>query len=142
MFVDYENQFSDAQAVTASAASTNVVDMLKKKRGAGAKPLKIQCSVQTQLASAGGTATLTVSVQSANVEAFGTKTTHFSTAAIAEASLVAGYDFNLPPLPDDIGRYVRLYFTVANENFTSGNIDGALVLDKQSNNYEFIAAQQ
>lgn len=135
MFIDAENEFSAAQAVTASAASTNVVDLGVARRGAG-EPLKIAAGVQTTLASAGQTATMSVKLQSDDNSSFSSPTTHFTSDAIAEADLVAGYQFDLPLVPDEVGRYLRLYYTVANENFTSGNMDAGIVKDKQTNRYE------
>lgn len=136
MLIDAHNMFSDAQDVTVSAESDNVVDLLAARRGAGEK-LQIACNVQTTFV--GGTS-IAVSLQSSAAAAFGSYTTHWTGPAIGVASLAAGYRFELPDLPDDIARYVRLYYTVVG-TFTAGYLDAALVKDKQSNHYDAIKSQ-
>jgi len=49
-------------------------------------------------------------------------TTVFSTAALAEAVLVAGYCIASVPLPMGLNRYIKLTYTVGVENFTSGAV--------------------
>jgi hypothetical protein len=139
MFIDVENEFSDSQDITATAASTNVVDLMKVRRGAG-QPLQIHCSVEVAFDSAANDGTLTIALQSASAAA-GSYTTHWSTAALAEATLVAGYQIALPDIVDNVSQYVRLYYTVGGSgNFTAGEIHAAIVLDKQTNGYEHMAA--
>jgi hypothetical protein len=140
MFIDVENAFCDADAVTASAASESVIDLMKARRGAGT-PLKIFCQVQTTFASAAQDGTMSVKLQTDDDENFGSSTTHWTTPAIAEASLVAGYCYDLPDIPATSERYARLYFTVAGSgNFTAGKFDAGIVLDRQTNGYEHMAA--
>ena len=134
MFIDAHNEFSDAQAVTASAASENIIDLNAARRGAGV-PLKIHAAVNTAFVGTGST-TLTISFQSSSAEAFSSPTTHWQISAVDEADLVAGKRFELPPVPDDAAQYGRLYYTVGSGPFTAGKIDAALVIDKQTNHYE------
>jgi len=138
MYMDGENEFCNADALTATAASETVIDMMVARRGRGG-PLPIWANVQTALASAGGTATLNVDLQTDDNEDFDHATTLWSVDGIAEADLVAGYRFNLPDIPENTERYVRLYFVVGTEDFTSGNIDAGIVADKQSNDYDVMA---
>jgi|GEM_PF-1873283 len=140
MFIDASNMFCDADAVTASAASESVIDLVSAQVGKG-KRLEVQLSVQTTFVSGALDGTLTVSLQTSAAEAFGSYTTLWSLAAVNEADLVAGYRFECPPIPDNTLRYLRLYFTVAGSgNFTAGNLDAAIVEALQSNNYEAMAA--
>jgi hypothetical protein len=132
MFIDAELEFSTEQAVTASAVSENILDV-GANTGAG-EPMAVVARVTTDFAGSG--ASLQVGLRSADTAAgVAAGTEHWIGPAIAVASLVEGYEFNLPGLPDKHGRYIGLYYTVAGGPFTSGAIDAALVLGtgKQTN---------
>ena len=133
MILDYENKFSNDQAVTTSAASSNIIDL-------GADDAAIQELVerggeilaQVTTDFADGTS-IAVSVQVDDDSAFGSATTLFTTSAIAVADLVAGYQFVLGAIPPHVSeRYMRLYYTVVGV-MTAGNIDAGILLDKQTN---------
>lgn len=133
MFIDYQNLFSDDQAVTVTAASTNIIDL-----GANESEIQtlfekglVKVNAQVTTAFADGTS-LQVGLQTDSAENFGTVTTLQSTAAIATASLVQGYKFRLDSLPLGIKRYLRLYYTVVG-TMSAGKIHAGLVLDAQSN---------
>lgn len=124
--------FSDAQALTATADSENIIDLgagedawgtaVTAPEFAQGKPMWLNVVVQTALDSAGEAATLTTTLRT------GAKTEAITTSAltgrtIAEASLVAGYCILSVPLPMGLSRYLKLIYTVGTENFTSGAID-------------------
>ena len=146
MIFDSQNLFSEDQAVTSSAASTNVIDLgatgtpshgpsggataLERDLGKGCKiPVRIQVTEDF--------ATLTslqVSVQVDTVENFASPTTVAQTAAIAAASLVAGYVFNIDTVPLGADqRYMRLYYTVAGAAATAGTIMAGVTAANQTN---------
>lgn len=133
MYIDYQNMFSNGQAVTVTAASTNVLDL--GANHAYIQPLfekglvKILCQVVTTFT---GATSMSVALQTDSAEGFGTVDTLYTTAAIAEASLVAGYQYRIGGFPLGIKRYVRLNYTVVGTH-GAGAIDAALVLDLQSN---------
>ena len=133
MILDKQNLFSDDQAVTASAASTNVIDLgdnASEIQELIEKNAEIFCQVTVDFATL---TSLKVTVQTDDDEAFGSPTTVLETAAIAAASLVAGYKFNVGRiLPLITEQYVRLYFTVAGSDATAGKIAAGLIVNTQT----------
>lgn len=126
MIQDVKNTFADDLALTATAVATNVIDLsstnLLKDLGTG-KPLYLVFLVTTVLDSAGEAATLTISLESDDNTSLSSATTHWSSSAIAEASLVAGYKKIVPlPVEKTYQQYLGVRFTVGTENFTSGNV--------------------
>lgn len=141
MLIDSKELLSDEQALTATAISTYVYDTLPSggainsgdtggptantttNIGAG-KPLYLYSLVTTVLDSSGEAATLTLSIESSADTSNGTPTVHWSTAAIAEATLAAGYWIakGVPLPPGTYKRYICANYTVGTENFTSGKV--------------------
>ena len=127
--IDRFLQVSAGQAVTASAASTDVIDAGSTKNanigrdiGAGT-PLFMEFDVLTT-ATAAGAATVTFSVQdSADNSSFADVV---ATKAVPLAELTAGKQFFLP-LPPGMRRYVRAYFTVGTGPLTAGSFNAQLV---------------
>jgi len=132
MIIDKQLEFSDAQALTATAESTNKLDTTVL--GDAINELRLVIQVSTTLDSAGDAATLDVTLQTDTVENFASPTTIATIAQIAEATLVAGYRICNIRLPAEVAeRYLRVYYTVGTENFTSGNVDAFLTMDAQTN---------
>lgn len=142
MIFDLQGLFSDAQAVADDAASTNYYD-----RGAAGIPYGAAAAVtrdwgkgnripvRIQVVEAFATCdSVKVAVQTDSDPGFATAlTTVLETEAIATASLVAGYVFNIDLMPlNTLQRYVRLYYTVAGSNATAGKITAGLVLANQT----------
>ena len=128
MIFDKFNLFSEDQAITGSAASTNVIDLGVAGRGKG-NMMEVVIQVTTAFADL---TSLTVGVQTDTVEAFSSPTTLQSSAAIVAASLVAGYKFKIQVMPEGLDQYVRLYFTVAGTNATAGKVFAGIVFDAQN----------
>jgi hypothetical protein len=128
MILDSQNIFSDAQAVTATAYSDNVIDLGSAGMGAG-EPVELL--VQVTEAFSGGT-DVSVELLSDDNEAFGSAKSLKVSAPIPTAELTCGYRFPLGSLPEGVERYVRLNFTV-NGSMSTGKITGCLVADKQTN---------
>ncbi len=133
MILDQENTLSDQQALTATAISTNVIDLgplggfptanTFRDIGASDDALWLYVLVMTALASAGHAATLTVTLESDDNTSLPSATTHWTSGAIAEASLVAGYEVVKAPIPPgQYQRYLGVRYTVGTENFTSGKV--------------------
>jgi len=115
--MDYLSKFSDEQAITTTAVSTNVVDLelVNPNLGEGT-PLFARVRVTADFAD--GTS-LKVSLQdSADNSTFADLA---STAAIATATLVQGYNFVKLAIPDEHRRYVRLNYTVSG-TMTAGKV--------------------
>ena len=131
MIIDTQLEMSNAQALTATAASTNLIDT--SVAGDAVDELYLVVQVSTTLASAGKAATLDIILQTDSAVGFGTATTLATCPRIAEATLVAGYRCWAIRIPSGAKRYLRMYYTVGTENFTSGNIDAFLTMDVQTN---------
>lgn len=142
MLLDEQNLFSDKQAITASAASTNFINL-----GAAATPaggsvalaqdmggnLSIPLLIQVTTAFATLTS-LTVTVQTDDNSSFSSATTVASTHAVPVASLVPGYIFPLTNVPIKTNeRYVRLFYTVTGSNATAGAITASIAGGIQTN---------
>jgi hypothetical protein len=129
MMLDKFCQLSAAQALTADAISTNVLDLgpttnnLTRDLGAGT-PLFLTVLVTTVLDSAGEGATMVVTLESDDNTSLSSATTHITLASVAEATLAAGYFIaQAMPLPHGAyQRYVGVRYNVSTEDFTSGNI--------------------
>jgi hypothetical protein len=132
MIIDKQNLFSEDQAVTASAVSTNVIDLGAEGTGTPSPNLK-DAELFVQVTEAFATLTsLTVALQTDSAEGFGTVETVLQSAAIPVASLLVGYKFKLRGLPEGLSRYVRLNYTVAGSNASAGKIFAGLVLGSQT----------
>lgn len=132
MIIDKENLFSEHQAITASAASTNSIDM--GAEGAytptpNDKNIDMNIQVTEDF---NNLTSLKVGVQTDSDSAFGSAVTLVE-STILLADLKAGYKFPLIKLPEGCSRYVRLYYTVAGAAPTTGKMHSALVFDRQTN---------
>lgn len=124
MFIDKTLQVSNEQAVTATAASTDVIDFGQLNPDVG---MTDQCSMvitTDEAATAAGAATVTFSVQdSADNATFADVAV---TAAIGKATLVAGYQLVIP-MPTKLRRYCRVNYTVATGPLTAGKFSAQVV---------------
>ncbi len=110
MILDAQLLFSDAQALTVTAASTNVYDAGSDRNLGIGEKLAVQVTVD--VAAAGG-GTLTIALQTDDNVGFATPTTVATTAALAAAALAAGAKVILPVPPDTvIERFLRLNYTL------------------------------
>lgn len=132
--LDTTNEFSDAQAVTASAISTNVIDLLPAAIGGNiltdlgaTDEIYLSIFVQTTATSAGAS-TVTFSLESdSTVDLATSATVHWTSSAVAKASLVAGYKVATICLPQgSYERYLGLRYTVATADLTAGKFDAFL----------------
>ena len=129
MFYDTQNLYSDNQAVTATAASENVIDHTVAGVDKG-QPVALDIRVQEDFSTL---TSLTVAVETDDNESFSSSTTLVKTAAIAAADLVNGYRFPINYLPDGCERFTRLKFTVNGSNATAGKITAGILFDRQTN---------
>jgi hypothetical protein len=130
VLLDSQSQFSDAQAITATAASTDIIDLRQANRQLGVgEPLWLYVLVKTTF-TAGGAATLTVTLETDDNEGFASPTIVLTTTAIAVGTLVQGYEIFKIGLPANIvERYLRLNYTVATGPFTAGAVSAYINLD-------------
>lgn len=127
MILDSEALFSDDQAITADASSTNSLKL--PANAAVGNPIPIVIQVTEDFATL---TNLTVSVETDDNSAFSSADTQVSTAAIAAASLVEGYKFTIHYMPRGNEAYVRLDYNVGGSNATAGKITAGIVFDDQT----------
>lgn len=136
MIFDSTNLFSDAQAITDTAASTNVIDLgatdtpkhavnaITRDLGKG-RPIDLRIQVVEDFATL---TSLKVGVQTDSAEGFGSAVTVLESPAVVAASLLAGYVFPIQWVPrGTLSRYVRLYYTVAGTTATAGKVTAGFV---------------
>lgn len=137
MILDTQSTFSDSQAVTATAISTNVIDLNSvvgpnalQDIGAG-EDLYLVVSVPTAITDTGSDATLTVTLETDTAVGLGSSTVVLSSGTLAFAAYsAAGTTILAVRLPAfDYKRYLGLRYTVASGPFTAGAIDAFLVKD-------------
>lgn len=144
MILDKFNEFADAQAVTSTAISQNVIDLAPLGGGTGTNTVRdigsgedVYLVVRTVQAAtdSGSDATLTVTLESDSTENLATSpTVHFSTGAMAFAAFSpAGAELAAIKLPaGNYERYLGVRFTVASGPLTAGTFDAFLTKDAQS----------
>jgi hypothetical protein len=121
------------QAVTATANSTNVVDLSLARDVGEGEDLYVQFTVGTAFTAA-GSATLTPTIVVSAADSLTTPTTIATAGTIAVATLVAGYSFavRLNPLIASLGlRYLGAIYTVATGPMTAGTITADIVTEIQ-----------
>lgn len=145
MIFDKTLQFSDQQAITATAASTNALDFLAMGRVYGAAadlsrdvaksariPLLIQVTETFDTAAEDGT--LKIDIELDSTDTF-TPDKTITIGTFTEAELNAGFQVPWTLLPQGIDlRYARLKYTVGGTgNFTAGKITAGIVAAVQTN---------
>ena len=142
MIFDNTLLFSDAQAITADAGSTNTVDLgatgtpyggvaLVRDIGKGSKiPLSI-----TVVETFNNLTSLAVSLQVDDNSSFSSAKTVVVSAPILAAALVAGAQIEVPDyIPQGANeRYMRLYYGVTGTAPTTGKITAGDVAARQTN---------
>jgi hypothetical protein len=130
-------EFSDEQAITATAISTNGIDFINSdlEMGAG-EPVYLNVKVgNTAFDSAADDGTLTVALVYDDTGLDTSSTVKVQHVAVAEASLTAGAWIWRQALPVDVDveRYVGVLYTVAGTgDFTAGTINAWLDHGPQS----------
>lgn len=136
MITDAYAQLSAAQAVTASAVSTNTIDLLQARDLGPGEDVNIAFSVDTT-ATAAGAATVNFQIISSAAANLGTPTILVQTDAIGKATLVAGFRFGLRVPRTQIAalgqRYLGVQYTVATGPLTAGAFSATVVLDYADN---------
>jgi hypothetical protein len=131
MILDKEHQLSDEQAVTAAAASTNVVDRGVASNNLTGKQLFV-CITCHESAASAGASTVEFIVQKSSDNS--TYTDAVKSGAIAKASLTAGMEPIFLPLPPNMDeRYLRLYYNVETANLSAGKFSAHIVEGMQKN---------
>lgn len=130
MIIDKLLQVSDAQAVTVTAASTDVIDFGQANPNTGLTDHLSMAITVDEAATAVGAATVTFAVQdSADNSSFADVAV---TAAVAKTDLTAGAQFVIQ-MPVKHRRYVRVNYTVATGPLTAGKFSAQAVAGIQQN---------
>ena len=137
MILDELCEFADATALSTAGTSTyNVgssVDSSVARDLGNGQP--IYCVIQVTTAVAGTSSTVVFALRSdssATLAVDGSATTHWRSEAIAEATLVAGFELVFPiPLGPDIAyeRYLGIQITVGAAALSAGAINAFLTMD-------------
>lgn len=144
MYVDKMLEFSDAQAVTATAISTNVYDLFSEDVGGSSnitpntrldvglgEDVWLVVNTQTSATDAGSDATLTVTFETADDTALSTNAqVVYSSQTYAFASFAtAGTNLVRIKIPSfAYRRYIGVRYTVASGPLTAGNFDAFLTI--------------
>lgn len=128
MIFDKENLFSEDQAVTATAVSTNVVDLgVDRDIGKGV-PVPVVIQVTEDFATL---TSLTAEIQTASDEAFSSPEVLATSGAVPAADLVTGKQLALQYMPLGTKRYLRINYTVAGTTATAGTVTAGVVAGHQ-----------
>lgn len=143
MIIDRQSRFSDRQAITGTAASTDIIDLLKTGTIQGhSAPLKrdfgrsVMIPLLIQVVEAFNNCTsVQVEVQTCAAEDFGSGVkTVAQSVAVPLASLAAGYRFLPDWTPRGVDeRYMRLRYVVVGTAPTLGRITAGIVAAAQTN---------
>lgn len=134
MILDKLLMFSEKQAVTASAASTDVIDLgpidgTRRDIGVG-YPLEFWATVDTT-ATAAGAATLNVQLQTSPDNS--TWTTIYDSGALALSALTAGKRLFSAKVPAGVQKYIRVNYSVGTGPLTAGAFTSGINLDVDNN---------
>ena len=129
MILDAQALFSDAQAITAAAISTNIIDLGAVRDIGTGSDLYVFVTVDVALTDSGSDSTVTVSL-------YGDSTTTITpdgsdTLLTIPATAAAGQKYFAkldPGLAALQYRYIALYYTPNNGNLTTGSFTAGLVV--------------
>lgn len=138
MILDKLLMFSEGQAVTASAPSTDVVDLgpidgTRRDIGVG-YPLEWFVNATTAAAAAGAA---TVNIQFQTSSDNSTWRTLASSGDLALADLTAGKRIVAQKVPQGVLRYLRVNYSVGTGPLTAGAFTSGINLDVDGNNTSY-----
>jgi hypothetical protein len=136
MLFDKQNQFSDAQAVTVDAISSNVIDTLPMTsnpntvQNLGGLAAMFLCIQVTETFAT--TVSVTITLESDSTADLATSATvHINTGAIPVATLVAGYTLFIPLPIGNYERYLGVRYDVST-SATAGKFNAFLTREVQN----------
>lgn len=135
MFLDAQLLFSDAQAVTAAAGSTNTIDLSAVRDIGNGNDLYVFVSVDVAMTDASSDSTLTVSLEGDSTTTFtpdGTRDLFIIPAVTAAGNVF--YAKLSPSIGSSDGanyQYIRLKYTPNNGNLTTGTFTAGIVQNIQ-----------
>lgn len=135
MLLDNNLLFSDAQAVTATAASTNVIDTSPLfsgntgRRIGNGKRAYIFVSVDTAFTDSGSDTTIAVTLETDDNTSMSSATTIATLTTFAALTAAGTIQYFPIPMSSAYERYIGLRYTAANGNLTTGAFTAGIVLD-------------
>lgn len=143
MIFDNTLLFSDAQAITADAGSTNTIDLGATGTPFGASAALVRdigkgCKIPLSISVVEAFNNLTsieISLQVDDNSGFASPKTVARSAVIALADLTAGKQIDFPDyIPQGANeRYLRLYYDITGTAPTTGKITAGVVASRQTN---------
>lgn len=130
MIIDSELELSDAQAVTAAAASTNTIDLGAARDIGVGEELYVVGVVTTAMTDASSDSTLAVKLQTDDNSSFSSAADIQDLFTFPATSPVGTMKFARIQ-PAAFERYLRGYYTPANGNLTTGSFDLFITKDIQ-----------
>jgi hypothetical protein len=132
MLIDQYELFSSAQAITAEAASTNLIDLkAARNMGTGARPLYIVAQVTTAFTDGSSNSELDVKVEADDDVAFGSIDTTTTIGQFAALSAVGTQVIAMLPPAAANYRYVRLKYTPIDGDLSAGAVTAFITADPQ-----------
>ncbi|WP_422034739.1 Bbp16 family capsid cement protein [Reyranella sp.] len=131
MMYDKLNTFGTDQAVTTTAASTDIVDLGAARDMGNGEALELVILV-TETVTAAGAATVTFTLETDDNAGFASAFVLASSGAIAKAALTAGTEVLRVKVPLDAERFLRTNYTVATGPLTAGKFTAFLAHDRQA----------
>lgn len=129
MIIDAQNLFSDAQAITAAAASTNIIDLGAARNIGVGQNLYVGVTIDTAFTDTGSNSTLTVALEGDSTTSFTPDGTQQLFIIPALAAAGAKYFARVSPDFASNYRYIRLYFTPNNGDLSAGALTAFLVMN-------------
>lgn len=134
MLLDQQNVFSDKQAITATAVSTNVIDLGVARNIGNATNLYLVFVVTTAFTDSGSDSTVTPVLQTDDNVGFASPATirTFDTlAALTPLGTERIYKLEPKTQKGEFERFIRISYTVAGGDLTTGAISAFLVESAQ-----------
>lgn len=129
MIMDIQNTYSDAQALTSAAASTNIIDHGAIRALGTGENLYVVLTVDVALTDTGSNSTVTVDLQTDDNSSFSSNATSQTLFTIA-ATAAAGTKYIARVAPGAMNeRYSRLYYTMNNGDLSTGTVTAEIVHD-------------
>lgn len=118
MLNDSQHFFSDEQAITADANSTNVVNLSAVSPGPG-NALRLKAHITESF---NNLTSLTFRLDTCAVEGFGSGVKNHQSITVALAGLTAGQVIDLGEVPDGALQFARLNYDVTGTNPAAGKV--------------------
>lgn len=130
MIIDSLNLFSDAQAITAAAGSTNTIDLSAVRDIGTGTPLHVVIAVDVAFTDGSSDSTLTVALEGDSTTSFTPDATQDLVTIPALAAAGNKYIVTLSPGSAPLQyRYIRLKYTPNNGDLTTGSVTAFIAMD-------------